>query len=46
MFTFYVFLLVSLRFRFLCIPDDVGCCCKLDDGLALSFVLMSAIFIR
>jgi len=32
-------------FRFLCILVAIGCCRILDDGLALSFVLMSAIFI-
>jgi hypothetical protein len=33
------------QFRFLCILAAVGCCCILDDGLALSFIVTSAIFI-
>ncbi len=45
MFILYFFLLfLSAVFRFLCILVAIGCCRILDDGLALSFVLMSAIF--
>ncbi len=46
MYTLYFFSTVPFcGFRFLCIVVAVGCCRIFGDGLALSFVLMSAIFI-